>query len=183
MENNHSQPGKEIRHPPRPDQMMDKDAFIKTKRELTPENLESATRLIKIAIKLTQPQKPDEKTGFKTVYLITKKITGTNILNRKVDPNGEKFIVMIRDFNKPRSDNTDGLFISYKKVGINRKSINSDSWTLPRSHLLANNQYLSSLKGKGEDWSLIDELVNELETNFKFNKKSMFTEKDIYEKN
>lgn len=167
---------------PRPDQIMDYDAILRTQRELTPENFATAAKLVDLSMAIVKQQKPDPKTGFKTAYLMTRKITGTNFLNRKVDSNGNRFYVMVRDFNGPYMDNTKGLIVSYTKTGPDLEQISHGQWELPRSSELVNDQYLNSMRSKNEDWSVINELVSDLEANSKAYKKGMLIDEETYKK-
>lgn len=170
--------------PPRPDQIMDYDAILSTQRELSPENIKSAGDLIEISMQILKLQEIDKKNGFKSAFIMTRKITGNNFLTRKVDANGNRFYVLIRDLKAGDefSDNTKGLIVDYKKVGPNLEPISEGMWSLPRDRRFAEDRYLWDMKDKKEDWKIVDELVQDLKVNEKVYKKAMFIEEELYNK-
>ncbi|MBL7036543.1 hypothetical protein ISR94_01670 [Candidatus Microgenomates bacterium] len=170
---------------PRPDQVMDYDAILSTRRELTPENLTSIGDLIDVSMEILQEEGTDKKTGFRTAYLMTRKITSSNFFNKKSVAGGNRFYVMIRDLKAGNefANKIDGLIIHCKKVGHNLEPISEEQWSLPRSRQFTkNDRYLSSVSGKDEDWKLIDELTNDLKVNKKVYKKAINIEKDLFDK-
>lgn len=170
---------------PRADQLMDYDAILSTRRELTPENLASVGDLIDVSMQILQSESIDKKTGFKTSYLMTRKITGGNFFNRRVNSNGNRFYVMVRDLTAGNefADKTDGLIVEYIKTGPNLEPISDGMWSLPKSRdFTKDDRYLSSVSDKNEDWALIVELTNDLKVNHKVYKKAMRIEEGIFNK-
>jgi hypothetical protein len=169
----------------RVDQTMDRDGLLSDQHELTPANLKSAGDLIETSMQILRNVPIDQKTGFRTVYTMTSKITGSNFLNRKVDANGSRFYVKISDV-KPKdpllSNQKDGLIVEYKKVGPNLEPIAEGMWTLPRDRRFAEDRYLLSLRDKDKDWSLVAELTNDLKMNAKVYKKAMLIDEATYSK-
>jgi hypothetical protein len=174
---------------PRSDQMMDYDAILSTQRELTPENLKTAADLVDTAMKVLEGSKTDEKTGFKTAYVMTRKITGTNFLNKKVDTSQPRFYIMIRDLDADGNDlktankgYTWGLIVHFKKTGPNLEPISEQSISLPRDGDLAKDEHLWDLRDKKQDWDVIQELTTDLKQNLKLNKGGMYIDQQLFDK-
>lgn len=164
------------------ERVKDYDAIRSTKRQLSGENLKSASDLIDISVQLLKETKADEKTGFRTQYVMTRKNVGTNFFNRKEDPNGNRLYVMVRDLNKLGMDQTEGLIVEYAKLSPTQEIISRGHWTLPRSGHLAQEQFLWDLKSKDQDWEIIDELTSSLKNNLEIYGKRMYIEEDEYKK-
>jgi hypothetical protein len=160
-----------------------------TQRELTPENLQVTAELVDTSMKVLGGMKIDEKTGFKTAYVMTRKITGTNFFNKRIDTSQPRFYVMIRDLDADsrqlRTVNDGyawGLIIEYKKTGPNLEPMGEGTLSLPRSGDLVQDQYLGDLRSKNQDWKIIQELTTDLKQNLKLNKGGMNIEEKLYNK-
>lgn len=174
---------------PRADQMMDYDAILSTQRELTPANLTVVKELVDSAMKVLEGRPIDKKTGFRTAYLMTRRVSGTNFLNKKVDTSQPRFYVMIRDLDADgrqlRTVNegfTWGLVVHFKKTGPNLEPIDEQSFSLPRSGQLAEEQFLWDLSGKDQNWDVIQELTSDLKQNLKLNKSGMYIDEQLFNK-
>lgn len=163
------------------------DSVLKSRIELSSENRKTAAKLIDASMNILKYQKTDPKTGFRTAYIMTRKIIGDNFLTRKVDTSKPRFYVMIRDLKAADefSSKKEGLVINFKKTGINLEPMGEDMFTLPRDSRFTDidaDLHLSSLAGKGQNWDLVNELVQDLQSNSKFRRKDMLIEKELYEK-
>jgi hypothetical protein len=147
-------------------------------RELTLENLKSAGNLIDISMRLVSAKKVDAKTGFRTAYVTTRKILGG-----KSDLHENRFYVMIRDLKAKDEvpDLTKGLAVRYIKTRPNLEPISQGLYTLPRDTRFAEDQYLESLKSKDQDWEIVEELAQDLKTNYEVYRSRMYIEEDQYE--
>lgn len=134
-----------------PDQtrMMDYDAILSQRRELTPSDAQLAGDFIETGMKLVKKGTLDKKTGFQTAYLKARKI-----IERKVDTNGNIFYAMIRDFDpKGKKDLTGGLVVSYFETDTNEELIGEEELlTFPRHRSQVKQPFVSDLEDKNMDW-------------------------------
>jgi hypothetical protein len=163
--------------------VMGYDEALRSKRELTPENLDTAADLIDVSMQILKSAKIDGKTGIRTAFVMTRKMTGSNFLNRQSDPNGDRFYVKIIDLKAGDKfpNLTKDLIIHYRKTHPGLAPISEDSWNLPRDKKFAKDTYLWDLRGGKLDWTVINELTQDLKTNYKFHKRSMFITEEQYE--
>jgi hypothetical protein len=154
-------------------------------RNLTPEELQTVSDLVDVSMQLLKGKKIDKQTGFKTAYVMTRKVTGNNWLDRKADPSGSRFYIMLRDLKAgdKYANLTDGLIISFIKTGPNLQPISRRTWSLPRDRSFVEDKNLDvALTSKRQDWEIVRELTEDLKANNKLYKSEMSIEENSYEK-